>query len=87
MVCVSDLKFIMPMYSKILHMAFTKMSRNDYLLTAALLGHAFPLTPTLLEFPVLHNLNYDQYEFSKSSTEDDDCCRYRILLNAIGVGT
>ncbi|EPE36579.1 hypothetical protein GLAREA_08742 [Glarea lozoyensis ATCC 20868] len=37
MKCLSDFKFIMPFYARVLTKAFEQMSRNDYLLTIALL--------------------------------------------------
>jgi len=37
---ISDFRFIIPAYSRVLKAAYEQMSRNDYLLTVAILGQA-----------------------------------------------
>jgi hypothetical protein len=65
MAALSDLKFLMPSYAKVLAIAYEKMSRNDYVLTAIALLQLYVQPHTFTaslrrrgSFP----LSYDQYE-------------------------
>lgn len=66
---VSDFKFIIPAYSRVLAAAFEKMTRNDYLLTAAILCGAYE--PTRKLWSDITALKFDQYNFSLITNPPD----------------
>ncbi|KAB8262972.1 hypothetical protein BDV32DRAFT_147147 [Aspergillus pseudonomiae] len=85
MASICDFKFIMPPYARVLSTAYETMSRNDYLLTAAILCvvHARSSGPLL---PSLEDMDYRRYRFSKARKRFcKGKVRYNILLDGVTV--
>jgi len=88
MCCISDFKFIIPPYAPVLSTAYENMSRNDYLITAAILFGVHGGSQDEIRWDVAA-VKYDRYsfrllndikEFSGSRTT------YGIFLDGITVG-
>lgn len=77
---ISDFKFVIPSLANILAPAFEKMSRNDYLLTAALLCQCYHIdretnTATEAHPHIISELPFDRYKFTdipSESYKDED---------------
>lgn len=77
---ISDLKFVIPSLANVLAPAFEKMSRNDYLLTAALLCQSHHVdrernTATEAHPHIISELQFDRYKLSdipSKSYKDED---------------
>ncbi|KAK4168197.1 hypothetical protein QBC43DRAFT_309853 [Cladorrhinum sp. PSN259] len=80
MAYISDFKFIIPSYAGVFAAAYEQMSRNDYLLTAAILC-LVPESVIRRVLPHIQLLKYDRYEF-KSNTFGN----YIILLDGNHIG-
>lgn len=69
---VEDFRFIMPRYFDLLSAAHSKMSLNDFLLTAALLaGHADQSDGRVNNDQGIDQIAFDQYRVSAAYTPDD----------------
>ncbi|KAE8378108.1 hypothetical protein BDV26DRAFT_198700 [Aspergillus bertholletiae] len=89
MTSISDLKFIMPPYARILSTAYEIMARNDYLLTAGLLYGACTDTTWSLPWNI-RTMNYRRYRFKSrmGPTFQDHSSlwtKYDIYLDGIKV--
>lgn len=87
MAYVSDLKFIIPPYAKVFATACEKMSRNDYLLTAAILCRVHAPPRGKLGWDV-GALNYDRYSFIEVESEgySSSWTIYGVFLDGIQIG-
>jgi hypothetical protein len=69
---VEDFRFIMPQYFDLLSAAHSRMSSNDYLLTAALLaGHANSSDGRVNNDQSIEQIPFDQYRVGPGYTPDD----------------
>jgi hypothetical protein len=69
---VEDFRFIMPRYFDLLCAAHSRMSSNDYLLTAALLaGHANKGAGRVNSDQSIEKIPFDQYRVGAGYTPDD----------------
>ncbi len=85
MFSISDLRFLLPKYVNVLNYAYDMMSKNDYLLTAALLSQLSYPAPRVNRDQDIHPLNYEKYQFimGKGGYHYD----VEILLNERKIGT
>ncbi|KAK6829296.1 hypothetical protein RU639_003724 [Aspergillus parasiticus] len=86
MTSIRDFKFIISPYARVLSTAYETMSRNDYLLTTALLcgRHGVPSVRLGLE---INGMDYKRYRFSKTRgpVNTRNFTYYDILLDGIKV--
>jgi hypothetical protein len=64
---VSDFKVIMPAFAQLLTAAYEQMTRNDYLLTAAILCQVYRLDSTVNASANIAPLKFDRYTRSAAS--------------------
>ncbi|KAL8347582.1 hypothetical protein RB601_003023 [Gaeumannomyces tritici] len=88
MACVSNLKFIIPPYARILAAAYEKMSRNDYLLTAAILCRIHAPEGIFILWNI-RAMNYNRCSFEEIGDVKDGYFSwtvYHIFLDQIQIG-
>ncbi|KAL8408599.1 hypothetical protein RB594_007151 [Gaeumannomyces avenae] len=88
MACVSDLKFIIPPYARVLSAAYEKMSRNDYLLTAAILCRVHASTGIHFSWNI-RAMDYNRCGFEEIGDARSwrfTWTAYRIFLDQIQIG-
>jgi hypothetical protein len=75
MASVSDLRYILPSYARDLTVAFQKMTRIDYLLTAAILCQTRRPTLDVAFAYAITDVNFERYIFSGSPSSQTDRIR------------
>jgi hypothetical protein len=69
MQCISDFKFLMPLYARVLNKAYERMGQNDYLLTVALLCLSNTRYSNSEEDWDITTLSFNQYSLRKYTGE------------------
>ncbi|KAK0736688.1 hypothetical protein B0T21DRAFT_384164 [Apiosordaria backusii] len=84
---VSDLKFIIPPYARVFTTAYRKMSRNDYLLTAAILCRVHAPPRGKLNWDA-GAMDYGRYSFKEVNSEGSSSSWtwYGIFLDGTRIG-
>jgi hypothetical protein len=88
MKCHSDFKFLMPLYARLLSKAYEQMSRNDYLLTVALLCVGVKPCSNLEAWDIT-TLSFDQYSirnYRRWASWGKPSCLYDLYLGNTEVG-